>query len=154
MHPQQRIEAFKISIHLDDDHSWRLTYNIAVSAQCSFQASTPRHNGGGGGKTTHRRLIKNGEECLLSRTACQPERKRAPICMQQQVRIEGIRVYHDQVSRLVLRWRGCRDALQSPRLRKRRRRRHMANRLKRRRRTKNRRENISLRSRYHGILHW
>src|SRR6266851_484600 len=61
-------------------------------------------------KGTHSRLVEHGQQHVLSRTAREPERERAPVRMQQQIRVERIRVHDRQISRLVLwrRWR--RDA--------------------------------------------
>jgi hypothetical protein len=61
--------------------------------------------------STHGRLIKHRVQRILSRTARQPECQRAPIRMHQEVRVERIRVYHDEVSGLILGWRGCLFAL-------------------------------------------
>ncbi len=81
----------------------------------------PRHDPRGLGEgrvkekyTTHRWLIVHRIEDILSRTACQPESERAPIRLQQQICVEGIRVDDYEVSRLVFRWRGCLDSFGHP----------------------------------------
>ena len=120
MLPQQHLELVKISIHLDDYHSWRLmdpSKTLRISDSPSLKRTiipywatvavdadatrSPQRN------ATHSWLVVHRQEDVLSRTACEPEGKLAPVRVQHQIRIERIRVNDGQISRLIIRRRGC-----------------------------------------------